>query len=44
MKTSGSSYSMTANHFGILDIGTIENWNTKFLKDGNINMKNELKH
>ena len=34
MKTTGASYSITANHFGISDIGTIANWNTKFLRDG----------
>ena len=34
MKTTGVSYSITANHFGISDIGTIANWNTKFLRDG----------
>ncbi|MBP3904700.1 helix-turn-helix domain-containing protein [Turicibacter sanguinis] len=34
MKTTGASYSMTTNHFGISDIGTIANWNTKFLRDG----------
>ena len=34
MKTTGASYSTPANHFGISDIGTIANWNTKFLRDG----------
>ncbi len=34
MKTSGVSYSLTAIHFGISDIGMIANWNATFLKDG----------
>lgn len=33
MKTTGAPYSTTANYFGISDIGTIANWNTKFLRD-----------
>ena len=34
MKTTGASYSMTANHFEVSEIRTIANWNTKFLKAG----------
>ncbi len=34
MKTTGASYSMTANYFGILDVGIIANWHQKFLKGG----------
>lgn len=34
MKTTGASYSTTATHFGIPDIGTIANWKTKFIKGG----------
>lgn len=34
MKTTGASYSQTAIHFEISDIGTIANWNARFLKDG----------
>lgn len=34
MKTTGASYSQTAIHFGMLEIGTIANWNAAFLKDG----------
>ena len=34
MKTIGASYPQTAIHFGILEIGTIANWNAAFLKDG----------
>lgn len=34
METIGASYSMTANYFGISDIGIIVNSNTKFLRDG----------
>ncbi|MBC9720923.1 MAG: helix-turn-helix domain-containing protein [Lactobacillus sp.] len=34
MKTTGASYSQTAIHFGISDIGTIANWNATFLKGG----------
>jgi len=34
IKTTGASYSQTAIHFGISDIGTIANWNATFLKGG----------
>lgn len=34
MKTTGASYSATADYFGISDIGTIANWKAKVLKDG----------
>lgn len=34
MKITGASYSQTAIHFEISDIGTIANWNARFLKDG----------
>ena len=34
MKTTGASYSQTAIHFGLSDLGTIANWNATFLKDG----------
>ena len=34
MKTTGTSYSQTAIHFGISETGTIANWNATLLKDG----------
>ena len=34
MKTTGASYSQTAIHFGLSEIGTIANWKADFLKDG----------
>ncbi|MDE5977028.1 MAG: helix-turn-helix domain-containing protein [Turicibacter sp.] len=34
MKITGASYSQTAIHFGISDIGTIANWKATLLKDG----------
>lgn len=34
MKTTGAPYSMTANHFGISDTGTIANWKSTLIKDG----------
>ena len=34
MKTTGASYSMTANHFGISDTGTIANWKSTLIEDG----------
>lgn len=34
MKITGASYSQTAIHFGLSEIGTIANWKADFLKDG----------
>ena len=34
MKTTGTSYSMTANHFGISETGTIANWKAILMTDG----------